>query len=124
MKELEFDIQIKSGDLYDYMLHHAYHGVQGLLGACIGALAVLVFLGNRQFIYLIAGIVILGYLPWSLFLKSKRQALNNAAFQKPLHYMMNEEGITVSQEGNTEFQKWEDMCRAIATGRSIIVYTQ
>ena len=123
MNELEFDIRIKEGDLYDYMLRHTYHGAQGLLGSCVGALAILIFLGNQQIIYLIAGIVLLAYLPWNLFIKSRQQMLSNPAFKKPLHYVLNEEGISVSQDGVTECQKWEDMHKAVATSKSIIVYT-
>lgn len=123
MKELHLDIQIKSGDLYDYMLRHTYHGAQGLLGACIGALAILIFLSNFQFIYLIAGVVILVYLPWTLFIKSRQQVLNNPAFKQPLHYVLNEEGISVSQGEVTEFQQWEDMHKAVSTAKSLIVYT-
>ena len=123
MNEMEFKIQIKSGDLYDYMLRHTYHGAQGLLGSCVGALAILLFLGNHQVIYLIAGIVILVYLPWTLFLKSRQQMLTTPAFKKPLHYVLNEEGIMVSQDGVTECQKWEDIHKAVSTSKSIIVYT-
>ncbi len=123
MKELHLDIHIKGNDLYDYMLRHTYHSAQGLLGACIGALAVLIFLGNRQFIYLLAGVVIILYLPWTLFIKSRQQALNNPAFKNVLHYVLNEEGISVSQGEVTEFQRWEDMHKAVSTSKSIIVYT-
>jgi hypothetical protein len=89
----------------------------------VGALAILLFLGNHQVIYLIAGIVLLVYLPWTLFLKSRQQMLTTPAFKKPLHYVLNEEGISVSQEGVTECQKWEDMHKAVSTSKSIIVYT-
>ena len=123
MNEMEFNIQIKAGDLYDYMLRHTYHGAQGLLGSCVGALAILLFLGNHQVIYLIAGIVLLVYLPWTLFLKSRQQMVTTPAFKKPLHYVLNEEGISVSQEGVTECQKWEDIHKAVSTSKSIIVYT-
>lgn len=123
MNEIDFKIQIKAGDLYDYMLRHTYHGAQGLLGSCVGALAILLFLGNRQVIYLIAGIVLLVYLPWNLFLKSRQQMLTTPAFKKPLHYILNEEGISVSQDGVMECQKWEDMHKAVSTSKSIIVYT-
>ena len=123
MSEIEFKIQIKAGDLYDYMLRHTYHGAQGLLGSCVGALAILLFLGNHQVIYLIAGIVLLVYLPWNLFLKSRQQMLTTPAFKKPLHYILNEEGISVSQDGVMECQKWEDMHKAVSTSKSIIVYT-
>lgn len=47
----------------------------------------------------------------------------NPAFQKPLHYTLDEEGITVSQDGVEQKQAWEDMVKAISTTRSIIVYT-
>lgn len=123
MNDLEFDVKVTAGDLYDYMLRHTYHSVQGLLGSCVGAAAILVFVGNHQPLYLIMGIVILLYLPWTLFLKSGQQAQNNPAFQEPLHYSFSEEGISVSQAEVTQFQKWEDMYKAVATSRSIILYT-
>lgn len=123
MNELEFDVQIKSSDLYDYMLRHSYHSVQGLLGSCVGVLAIFLFLNNHQVLYLIMGVIILLYLPWTLYLKSGQQAMSNPAFKQPLHYTLNEEGIFVSQGEVTEGQKWADMYRAISTSKNIIVYT-
>ncbi len=49
--------------------------------------------------------------------------LKNPAFKKPLHYKLTEEGIEVSQGDATDSQKWEDMYKAVSTGRSIVVYT-
>ena len=123
MNQLEFDIKITSRDLYDYMLRHTYHSAQGLLGTCVGALSIFIFLNNFQPLYLIMGIVIVLYLPWTLYLKSGQQVQNNPAFKEPLHYVLDEEGIHVSQGEATECQKWQDMHKAVATGRSIIVYT-
>lgn len=119
---LELDIQIKSEDLYDYLLRHTYHGTQGILGSCLGALAILIFIGNHQFIYLLAGVVLLAYIPWSLFLKSKQQAMNQV-FKEPLHYVINEEGIFVTQGEANDGQKWDSMYKAVSTRKSIIVYT-
>ena len=123
MNQLEFDVKITIGDFYDYMLRHTYHSAQGLLGTCVGALGIFMFLNNHQFIYLIMGSVLVLYLPWSLFIKSKQQALNNPAFKEPLHYVFSEAGISVSQGEATETQEWTNMHKAVATGRSIIVYT-
>ncbi len=123
MDSLEVDVKVNSGDLYDYMLYHAYHGAQGLLGSCIGALSIIIFLGNKQWIYLIAGIIMLAYIPWSLFLKSKQQALNTQAFKAALHYSFGEHGITVSQNDTMESMAWKDMHKAVSTSRSIIIYT-
>ena len=74
-------------------------------------------------IWLIAGVVLLAYLPWSLFLRSKQQMLNTPAFKEPLHYRMTEEGVEISQKDAKEFQKWEHMYKATSTGKSIILYT-
>ena len=121
--EIEFDVKIDAGVLYDYMLHHTYNSAAGLLGTVVGALMIVAFSMGRGILFLIAGIVILAYLPWTLFIKSRQQALMTPAFKKPLHYKLDEEGITVSQEDSEEKQEWGQMYKAVSTGKSIIVYT-
>lgn len=120
---MELDVKINAGDLYDYMLMHSYHGAAGLLGSGVGALVWLVGMMKGQAIFVFAGIVLLAYLPWTLFIKSRRQILANPAFREPLHYRLDEAGITVSQNGEEQHQDWADMVKAVSTGRSIIVYT-
>lgn len=121
--ELEFDVKINSGDLYDYMLHHMYNSAQGLIGTTVGAMLLVAFAMRPSIIlYLIFGIVIICYIPVSLFLKAKTQALN-PVFKEPLHYIMNDEGVSVSQGDTQQLQKWDDLYKAVSTGRSIILYT-
>lgn len=120
---VELDIKISASDLYDYMLMHTYHGTSGILGSGVGAVCVLVGLAKAQWIFLIAGVILLLYLPWTLFLKSRQQALANPTFKQPLHYVLDDNGITVSQGDVSESQNWENMVKAVSTGRSIIVYT-
>lgn len=121
--ELEFDVKVNSKVLYDYMLHHTYGSFQGVLGTAVGALMIVGYAATGYMIWLIAGIVLLAYLPWSLFLRSKQQMLNTPAFKEPLHYRMTEEGVEISQKDAKEFQKWEHMYKATSTGKSIILYT-
>lgn len=121
--ELEFDVKVNSKVLYDYMLHHTYGSFQGVLGTAVGALMLIGFAITKYVIWLIAGIVLLAYLPWSLFLRSKQQMLNTPAFKEPLHYRMTEQGVEISQGETKEFQKWEHMYKATSTGKSIILYT-
>lgn len=121
---IEFDVTIDAGDLYNYMMAHAYSGASGLIGSCFGALLVVIFgMDPGQWIFLVCGVILLLYLPVSLLLKSKQLALTNPAFQHPLHYVLDEEGISVSQGETTERQAWADLYKATATGRSVIVYT-
>lgn len=120
---VELDIKIEAGDLYDYMLMHAYSSASGLLGSGVGAVVLLAGIAKAYVIFILAGLLLLLYLPWTLFIKSRQQAMGNPAFREPLHYMLDETGITVSQNGVTQHQNWEDMVKAVSTGHSIIVYT-
>lgn len=119
----ELDVHMNVSILYDYMLRHTYTSLQGLIATILGVMCILFFAKGAGVIYLVAGIIIIAYLPWNLFLSAKRQALNNEAFKKPLHYMFTDEGIYVSQGDALEMQKWSSMYQAVATARSIIVYT-
>ena len=120
---LELDVKVEAKDLYDYMMAHTYASPAGILGSCLGGLGVVMGFMTSQWIYLILGVVILLYLPWTLNIKSKQQVLNNPAFKNPLHYVLDENGITVSQGEETQSQAWENMFKATSTNRSIIVYT-
>ncbi|MBR1771197.1 MAG: YcxB family protein [Lachnospiraceae bacterium] len=120
---VELDVKIEPQDLYDYMLMHTYNSASGILGSTVGAVVALVGIARGQVLFIVAGLVLLLYLPWTLFLKSRQQALRNPAFKAPLHYVLDESGITVSQNGEEQHQDWGDMVKALSTGHSIIVYT-
>lgn len=119
---VELDIKIKSVDLYDFMLMHNYSQVSGLLGSTLGALMIVAGVYKQYWLFVIAGVVVLLYLPWVLLVKSGQQA-TSPVFKEPLHYVLDENGITVSQGEATTTQSWDDMVKAVSTSRSIIVYT-
>lgn len=120
---LELTVKIEAGDLYDYMLMHSYNSPAGLVGSAFGALLIVFAFATQQWIFIVLGLVMLLYLPWTLFIKSRSQILSNSSFQEPLQYTLDEEGLTVSQGEAQEKMAWEDMHKAVSTGRSIIVYT-
>ena len=120
---LNITVKIEAGDLYDYMLRHSFNSPAGIVGSTFGAVLILFALATRQWMFLVLGLVMLLYLPWTLFLKSRRQVLSNPAFQEPLQYTLDEEGLTVSQGEEQAQMAWEDMDKAVSTSRSIILYT-
>lgn len=120
---IELDVTIESKDLYDYMLRHSYNSAVGIIGSSFGAMVILLAVMTKQWLYLVIGLIILLYLPWTLFFRSKRQVLSNPSFQKPLHYLLDEQGLTISQEEESVQYLWEEMHKAVSTGRSIILYT-
>ncbi len=120
---LNLTIKIEAGDLYDYMLMHSYNSPAGVLGSSFGAVLIIFALATRQWMFIVLGAVMLLYLPWTLFIKSRRQILSNPSFQEPLQYTLDEEGLAISQGDAEEKMAWGDMHKAVSTGRSIILYT-
>lgn len=120
---IELDVKIEAGDLYDYMLRHSYNSAAGILGSCFGALFVVFAVVTKQWLYLVFGVIVLLYLPWTLFLRSRQQVVNNPSFRHPLHYVLDEQGVTISQGEDSVQYLWEELYRAVSTGRSIILYT-
>ncbi len=120
--ELQIQTKMTTMILYDYMLRHTYNSFSGILGSSIGALFLLGFLGTRSLPYLLAGIFLLLYLPGSLLCRAQKQMRATPAFQKTLCYRFDEEGIRVSQDGESQLLPWADMYKAVSSGKSIIVY--
>lgn len=119
----EVDIHMNTSVLYDYFLRHVYTTFSGLIGTIIGVFMVMVyFMKGISILYLICGVIIIFYLPWSLFLTAKKQSLQET-FKHPLHYAFYENGVEVSQGETRQMQKWEDMIKAVSTSKSIIIYT-
>lgn len=121
--ELEFDVKMTPMGLYDYLLYHTYTGLSGLIGTLVGVFLVMAFFATKYPIYLIAGIVIILYLPLNLLLKANQQIQGNAAFKQPFHYKMTDEGVSVSQGETEESISWENCYKAVSTRSSIILYT-
>lgn len=121
--EMEFDVKITGGVLYDFLMYHNYSKMANLIANIVGAFILIGGIVNGSVPFLICGGIILLYMPISLALKAKQQQLASPAFKKPLHYRLTEEGVAVSQDGQEELMKWEDMYKAVSTQKSIVLYT-
>ena len=121
--ELEFDVRMSSGVLYDYLLRHSYTSAVGLIGSCFGAFGIIVFFMRGGWLYLIMGVIVLLYLPLTLFKRSKMVMLTNPSFKQPLKYRFYETGFTVSQDEAKSSIDWSGCTKAVSTKKSIIIYT-
>ena len=121
--KVEFDVKITAADLFDYMLAHTYSGFSGIFGGIVGALLIIFWFQTRIIYYLVAGIVILLYIPCSLFLRAKKQAATNEAFKAPIHYTLTDEGVKVTQGEAEMTQPWAAVVKATSTNKSILLYT-
>lgn len=120
---LEFDVHMTVSSLYDYNMHHTYTGSAGIVGTAFGAMLLVIFASNLQPAFLVAGLVVIFYSPVALYLNSSKQVKLNPMFKNPLHYVMNDEGVTVSQGDQEISVNWDQMLKAQSTNQSILLYT-
>ncbi len=119
----EFDVKMTTAKMYDYMLRHTFTSFAGIVGELLGILLVVGFFMYGNVIYLIAGVVCVLYQPVALYMRSKRQVEKNEVFAAPLHYTVDDKGISVTSGENTESLSWDKMYKAVSTQRSVILYT-
>ncbi|MBP5383735.1 MAG: YcxB family protein [Lachnospiraceae bacterium] len=123
--KIEFDVKMTVGKMYDYMLYHTFHGMQGILGEMVGILLIIGFVitDPHKWLYLIFGLIVLFYLPVALFINAARQVRLQPAFQDKLHYILSDEGIEVHLGEQVDSQPWENMQKAVSTSKNLIIYT-
>ncbi|MCR5734486.1 MAG: YcxB family protein [Lachnospiraceae bacterium] len=120
--EIEFDVQMNTGKIYDYMLRQIFTSFSGIMGEIVGLMLIVGFFLSKNFLYLIAGIIIILYLPVALYLQAKKQALS-PAFKEPQHYRLSEEGIEITVLGEHDSAPWEAISKVVSTGKNLILYT-
>ena len=92
----EFDFQMDEKTLSDFYLSYNMGGFSGLL-----------------FIF---------YIPWDLKRKAKKQIEKNPVYAKPIHYILDEEGVTTTQGENKATVEWNNFGKIKVTKKSMILY--
>lgn len=120
---LEFDVNMTTSALYDYNMHHTYTSSAGIIGTAFGALLLVLYMSNMQPAFLVAGVVVILYSPIALYMSAAKQVKLNPMYKKPLHYVMDDAGVTVSQDDNEVTVEWSQIYKATSTNQSLILYT-
>ncbi len=119
----EFDVQMTASALYDYNMYHMYTGAAGIIGTAAGAVFIILYLAYGQPVYLAAGLLLILYSPVTLYINAHKQARLNPVYKRPLHYVLDDEGVTVTSGDESLSVPWTDMYRARSTNQSILLYT-
>lgn len=126
---LEFEIKMTKKIMYDFMLYTTYTSIGGLFGACLGAGALA--LGVRALAvgtvessapFFLVAILFLVATPLNMWLRSAEQVAKTPMFQKPIVYEFTEEGVRLSQDGESVLNEWKEFHKAVSTGKSLILY--
>jgi membrane-bound ClpP family serine protease len=128
-RKIEFDVVITSKDMYDFLLKHFYTSFSGIFGVIISVGALIFFflgIGKRD-IYQLLLLLILGLLftviqPLQMKGKAAAQIKANPMFLEPIHFLFDEEGMTVSQKEEKALLSWEDIRKVKESKRSFFIY--
>ena len=120
---VEVDVKLSPNDLYDYNLRHTYTSMAGILATLVGAVGALYGFYKSYWLLMIVGVILVFYTPIMLLLKSRQAFALSPSLKNTLHYMMDENGLTISQGESSVTYTWDEIVKAVSTSRSIIVYT-
>ncbi len=121
--EVSFDVKMTTSKLYDFNLQHSYKKPVSLIASALGVVFIIMFVGYMKWYYLAAGLLLILYLPVSLFRSSFMKMQMVEFFKEPVSYVLNDEGITVKAQGEEQTVPWDACTKACNTRQSYFVYT-
>lgn len=126
---IKFEVNMTDKIMYDFLLYHSYTSASGLFATLIGVGCFILAVykgvnGDSQSAILFGalGAMLLFSTPFTLKSSAKNQVKNTEMFQKPLEYEVTEKGLTVTQNGQSAENTWDNIMRVVSTSKSLIVY--
>lgn len=121
--EVQFDVKMTTSKLYDFNLQHSYKKPVSILATAMGVAFILLFINQMKWYFLVAAALMIFYLPISLLRSSFMRVKLLPAFQEPITYVINDEGITIKSQGEEQMVPWENCIKACNTKQSYFIYT-
>ncbi len=125
----EFDFQMDEATLSDFYMSHNFMGGSGMLWPMIGAaaLALAIFAPADtpmlyRGLYVAFGLLFIVYIPWDLKRKDKKQVKTNPYYAAPIHYILDEEGVTTIQGEKEAKLTWDHFSKMKITKKSVFLY--
>lgn len=107
----EFDFQMDENTLGDF---YKSHNTGGFLWPMIGVFAIglAIISGGTtpisyRLLYVLFGLLFIFYIPFDLKRKAKKQVKTNPYYAQPIHYILDEEGVTTIQGENEAKVTWD-----------------
>ena len=130
MEKHEFDLKMRTSDMFTFMMYQQYSGFKGFVVLFINALVIYCLI-TRWSMYQDAPKLLLFFvlflfdiwMPLQLLLRAKNQVVAASRFKGDTHYSMSEEGMKVSKEGEILIFKWPHFLKYKVMCNRIFVYT-
>ncbi len=128
MQEIKFSVKMKVKTMYRFLMHHGYAGMSGIINLIIsGGALVLLIAGMGESVTSKVALAIVAALftvinPLYLYYKAAKQVKLTPMFAKPLDYVVNGTGLTVSQGEETLTVGWDELRKVVETGNDFYIY--
>ncbi len=126
---MKVEVQMTAKIMYNFMLHHTYTRLGGILTVCFGIVCIVFGINsigegasNTTLVYfLLGGLFVVGN-PIMLWSTARKQVKRTPSFQKPLCYEFTSEGVTIQQDENNELIQWNQIQKVTTTPTLVLVY--
>ncbi|HCJ07147.1 MAG TPA: hypothetical protein DHV96_01915 [Lachnospiraceae bacterium] len=127
---ISFSVQMTVKDVYRFNMYHVYHSASGLVGLLLSLLALCNLIisfdsltDQGKTIMTIVAMWFTVLEPIMVYSRAKKQVKKITSYHKPLHYKIDEQGITVSQDEESQTMEWNRLRRIVKTRQQILVYS-
>ena len=121
--KIEFDVNMTTPVMYDYMMYHTLTGIQFWMAEAIGIMLLIMFFVNHNPLYILAGLIVLVYLPVERYIQAKKQVTLNPVFKETLHYTLDDDKMAVDVLDEHMEAPWDQVVKVRSTGKNLILYT-
>ncbi len=129
-EKITFSVQMTAKEVYMFTMYHVYHGFSGILGLCLSLVALMNLVlsfdslsdQNKTILTFVAAwFTILE--PIRMFFRARKQVKRTKAYSQPLNYVLDEEGIMVSQDGESQTIAWGNLAKIVKTKSQYFFYS-
>ena len=130
MKTYKFSTQLTVMDMFRFQMRHTYICVSGFIAVLVSLLClVILWLNHDDYVFTTNGLLVFGgalftvIQPFMLLKRSFKIIALTPTFKEPLNYELDEEGVHVSQNGETADFNWDMVVKVIETKTTLCIYS-
>ena len=129
-KEVKLTIQIKTMNMFRFLMRHFYTGFSGIFGVLISAGAAVLLvkgIGERTpeqllLLGIFAGLFTV-FQPMQFLMKANQQVKHLPVYKEPIYYVLNDKGIHVMQNEEKLDLTWDKIFKAVEGRSALYIYT-
>lgn len=126
--EVKFEVELERKHIFSFLIRHTYFAFSGYCGLLISlcAYAATIYTWNRMpvgnsIMLLLAGMMFTVIQPLALFIKANKEASQKGS-NKPINYLINREGLLLTQNGDTALYRWQQVTKITSTSLAVVIY--